>query len=330
MKVLFVYNPWNTRRPNESSYDMKLKGSFEAAFSETNEHTYEVLHYGFENDVIRNNKTLNEEILKRDFDAVFVSEEMQFHITKETAKKLGKKLFNMLWDTWISISSSPEINLRIALKQPKIWGEHYNPCSMKELSEYCNIIVSDTGYGKIDTNIYAMSSPYDTRIYYPNFDEEKSIDISHNGNMYIPERIEFAKIFHNAGVDIDYGSKAKGYLTNSDYVKIHRSAKISLCYTNSIFGPNHKQRKGRIDEIAACGGFMLMTNPEVMKWRNNYWFEDGVHYVSMDQSNCVDKVKYYLSNPDERSRISKNFYDEWNAKYSPRPYWEKLFSFIKD
>jgi hypothetical protein len=75
---------------------------------------------------------------------------------------------------------------------------------------------------------------------------------------------------------------------------------------------------------------MLMTNPEVMKWRNNYWFKDGVHYVSMDQSNCVDKVKYYLSNADERSRISKNFYDEWNTKYSPRPYWEKLFSFIKD
>lgn len=93
MKVLLVYNPWDPRSPKPSSYDMKLKGSFEAAFGETQEHTLDLLHFGPEPGLINNNDALNNEILKRDFDICVVAEELQFHIKLDTAKKLGKKLF---------------------------------------------------------------------------------------------------------------------------------------------------------------------------------------------------------------------------------------------
>ena len=89
MKVLLVYNNYNGSSNQIASCVMKLKGSFEAAFENSPEHTYEVLKFGFVPGVIRDNDELNAEILKRDFDVCMVAEEMHFHIKLETAKKLG-------------------------------------------------------------------------------------------------------------------------------------------------------------------------------------------------------------------------------------------------
>jgi hypothetical protein len=335
MKVLLVYNPWNLRKPDHSPYDVKIKGSFESAFGETNEHTYETLHFGYEPELIRDNKTLNEEILKRDFDIAVVSEEMEFHMTLDTAKKLGKKLFIHVWDTWIALASSPEVNLKLAMKSPKIWGEHYNPSSINQLSEYCNVLIMDMGYGEIKPNVYAMMNAVDTRIYHPNPEIEQNIDVSHNGTIYVAERAKFGNIFHKAGINVNYSGSipARTYrdkhLSEEDYVKVFQRAKINLCYTESIFGPNHKQRKGRIPEVASCAGFMLMTHADALKWKQNYWFKDGEHFISMNEYDCVDKVRYYLNNPEKRKAIGQALYNEWLDKYSPRKYWEKIFEYSK-
>ena len=331
MKVLLVYNLYNPRKPKIACYDMKLRGSFECAYP-NGEHTYEVLHYGFEPGYAPDTKTLNEEILKRDFDICVVAEELQFHITLDTAKKLGKKLFLIVWDLWVAISTNDEINFRIASKQPRTWGEHYNPHSIVELSEYCNLVVTGFGIDEIMPNVYGLLNTVDTRIFYPDFESEQNIDVSHNGTIYIPERIKYFEIFRKANINISYTGNNPGlnpdarYLSDEEYADIYRKSKISLCYTETVFGPNHKEKKGRIGEIGACGGFMLMTHPEIFKYRGKNLFTEGVHYDTIDESDCVDKVRFYLDNPSKRIEMAKAFYEEWEKTHSPKVYWDKIIA----
>jgi hypothetical protein len=129
--------------------------------------------------------------------------------------------------------------------------------------------------------------------------------------FYIPERAKYFEIFQKANIPVTYtGSINKNIypaqvLQMDDYVNVFKRTKISLAYTESIFGPNNKTRKLRPFDCAACGSFMLSTHPEAYKFRNKYWFEEGVHYDSMNESNCVDKVRYYLANPEKRIAIAK-------------------------
>jgi hypothetical protein len=336
VKVLLVYNPWNPRKPKLSHYDMKLRGSFEAAFENSSEHSYEVLHFGFEPDLIRDNDVLNAEILKKDFDVCMVAEEMHFHIKLDTAKKLGKKLFLNVWDTWISIASVASVNFSLAYKSPRVWGEHYQPHSMKELSEYCNILVTDYGYGEIYPNVYGVFNSVDTRYFNTNNISEKLIDVGHNGTLYIEERIKYAQIFQKNNINVNYngneivnGGIQSNYTSDEQYANIFKNTKISLCFTDSIFGIKWKQRKGRVSEIASCGSFMLATNPEVFSFKNKKWFDVGIHYDSINEQDCVDKVRFYLNNPEKRETMAKAFHQKWMETTGPIAYWNQIFDWSK-
>lgn len=336
MKVLLVYNLYNPKKPKISGYDMKLRGSFESAFEDNPEHSYEVLYFGFEPGFIKDAKSLNEEILKREFDICVVAEELHFYVFLETAKKLGKKLFLNIWDIWVATAISDDINFRVASKQPRTWGEHVNPHSIVELSQYCNLIVCGYGIDEILPNVYGLMNTVDTRFYYPKFDTSPEIDVSHNGTLYIPERFKYYEIFRKANLDVSYYGNNPSFLSNSkylndeEYADIFRKSKISLCFSESIFGPNHREKKGRVSEIASCGGFMLMTHPEIFKFKGKKLFEEGVHYDVIDESNCVDKIRYYLQNDDKRKEMSRAFYDRWMETHSPKVYWEKIFAWSKN
>ncbi len=335
MKVLMVYNYYKHRRPKISDADMKIKGSFESAFENNPEHTYEILNFGFEPNDIKDAKTLNEEILKRDFDICVVAEELNFYITLDTAKKLGKKLFLIIWDIWIAIAPHDDINFRLACKSVRKWGEHFSPHSILELSQYCNILINGYGEDEILDNVYGLLNTVDTRIYKPDFDSLQTIDIGHNGTLYIPERMKYYEIFKRANVNVTYTGNNPGisssstYLSEEEYAENFRKTKISLCYSESPFGPYHKDKKGRVSEIAACGGFMLMTHPHIFYFKGSYHFEPGVHFDSINEADCVDKVKYYLSNPEKRLQMAKAFYDRWMETVGPKAYWEKIFKWSK-
>lgn len=337
MKVLLVYNPWDPRSPKPSSYDMKLKGSFEAAFGETQEHTLDLLHFGPEPGLINNNDALNNEILKRDFDICVVAEELQFHIKLDTAKKLGKKLFLNVWDCWLAIASVPSVNFSLVYKNPRIWGDHYQPHSIKELSQYCNVLIADYGYGEIYPNVYAVLNTLDTRIFNTNNVTDRPIDISHNGAMYIEERHRFYNIFQNNKINVNYstgiisnGRILNNYTTHEEYANVFKNTKISLSFTDSIFGPKWKQRKGRVSDIASCGSFMLTTNPEVLTYKGQSWFEKGVHFDSMNEQDCIEKINFYLNNPEKRESMAKAFHEKWMETCGPRAYWEQIFAWSKD
>lgn len=337
MKVLLAYNPWNPRSPKPSSYDMKLRGSFEAAFENNPDYSYELLHFGSEPGLINNNDDFNTELLKRDFDIAVVAEETQFHIKLDTAKKLGKKLFVNVWDCWFAIATVPSVNFSLAYKNPRIWGEHYQPHSIKELSEYCNVLVADYGYGEIYPNVYAILNTLDTRIFNTNGVGEKTIDVGHNGSIYIEERFRYVQIFERNNVNVHYtGSKVQNgrvfstYMSDHDYADIFKNTKISLSFVDSVFGPRWKQRKGRVSDIASCGSFMLTTHPEVLTYKGQSWFDLGVHFDSINEHDCIDKIKYYLANDEKRETMAKAFHDKWMETCGPVAYWNQIFKWAKD
>jgi hypothetical protein len=74
---------------------------------------------------------------------------------------------------------------------------------------------------------------------------------------------------------------------------------------------------------------MLSTHPEAYKFRNRYWFEEGVHYDSMNESNCVDKVRYYLSNPEKRIEMAKAMNQHFHDNYTPMHWWQNIFKWAE-
>jgi hypothetical protein len=49
----------------------------------------------------------------------------------------------------------------------------------------------------------------------------------------------------------------------------------------------------------------------------------------MDENNCVEKIRYYLNNPDKRIDMANALHQHWVANYSPIKWWEKIFKWAK-
>lgn len=338
MKVLFVYKPYYEHDVNSESQQEKVRGSFYSAFGENNpDYEFDVLHFGNAPGLIRTSKEMNEEILKKDFDICIVSEELHFSVEMDVIKKLGKKLFLCCWDNFIATSTDMYVNFRVMMKKPRIWGDHNWPIPMIEAAQYCNFICGDYGLGEIFPNIYGVGNPLDTRVY--NMDgvteEARDIDVGFNGMFYIQERGKYYEIFQKANIPVTYtGSCNKNIypaqvLDIKNFVDMFKRTKISLQYTESIFGPNNRQRKGRPFEIAACGSFMLSTHPEAYKFKNKEWFIEDVHYASMNEANCVDKVRYYLANPEKRIQMAEAMRQHYMENYAPIHWWNNIFEWSK-
>ena len=49
------------------------------------------------------------------------------------------------------------------------------------------------------------------------------------------------------------------------------------------------------------------------------------HFVTFDENNVVDVVKYYLENPDERIKIQNNMHEYWKNNYTAKHFWDNIF-----
>lgn len=336
MKVLMIYNLYYENDKNSISHQDKIRSSFETAFGDDENYTYETIHFGTGPGFVKDAKEMNEALLSKDFDIALVSEELDFIVYLDTAKKLGKKLFLFHWDTFVAQSSDLYINFRICMKKPRIWGEFKQPVSVQEFAQYCNVLIADYGYGEVFPNMYCVNTPIDTRYYNTDGVIERDIDVGHNGMFYIPERNRYAEIFQKANLPVVYtGSSNKRIypaqvLPLNDFAEIYKRSKISLCFTESVFGPLNRQRKGRIYEVAACGSFLLLTHPEVLKSNKGAWFKEGEHFDSINEANCVDKIRYYLNNPEKRIAMAQAMHEEFLKTCSPRVWWENIFHWSKD
>jgi len=335
MKVLMIFDIYDHVRNYTGAYH-RIESTFNSAFENDLNYTYKAIYIGNEPGFINTPKQLNDALLNEDYDIAVVSEGGDMVVDLQVAKKIGKKLFIMHWEGWSGVSNNPLTNFLAIYKKPRIWGAINQPASIYEFSQYCNVLCYDFGYGEIYPNIYAVWNPYNSKLYKLDESIERDIDASHNGAVVTPERIRYVELFKRANFPITYtGSQQKHIfpyqaLLEEDYVKIYQRSKISLCFNDSIFGQTAVARKQKIIEAGLCGGFPLVTNPETYTTFKGSWFKEGIHFISMNENNCIDKIKYYLNHPDKRKEISENLHKEINSYHTDKHWWNRLFEWAKD
>ena len=327
-KVLLVYSRWQYGGPPVlSNFVSNLTGSYEYFSLDKPEYEIENVYIGNQPVEINSSQQLSEVLLTKDYDIAVVSELDDCVIDIEVAKKLGKKLFLFNWDSNVNISTHLETNFRIFIKKPINISFLRTKHSLWELSQYCNVLSMDYGYGEMFPNIYCLFTPQDERIFRKTPESEKEYDVLFCGSIHMEERSSILRKLLNSGINVKIAGgrwPRENTLENfEDYAKEFGKAKISLNFAASPYC--RYSRKGRILEALSSGAMCITTYPDILKYRLGTWFEVDKHLVEFNLDNCVDVVKYYIKNDQERKQIAEVGYDHWKKTCSADVFWPKLF-----
>ena len=330
MKVLFVYFKYHPKPPHLSNMHSNLTGSFLSIYEDDPNFTYEHVYICDEPGGIKTAAELDHVLLTMEYDVAIVSEYKEAFVSLETAKKVGKKLFIMMWDTHNGWTTNRYVNFRLFLKQPYDLGYVKRDYSLMEFAKYANVYAIDYGFGEMLPNVYCEVCPQDAKYFNVDDSVERDIDVLFNGTVYTKERMDFLQHLKNQGINVTVrGGKSESgeFLSFEDYAMCFKRAKISLSFQQSGISI---QRKGRELEAAACGGFVISTNPEVWKCHSVAWFEEGKHIAKMDWDNCAERIRYFLNNTEERLNIAKALNQRYEEICSPRAWWERVFARVHD
>lgn len=184
----------------------------------------------------------------------------------------------------------------------------------------------DWGKGEEFPNCFSVEVPQDTRHFRPDDSVAKDIDVSFVGSIGAPwsDRGALIQKLRDGGINVwSGGGRGPGFdnLSIEEYSNVFRRSKICL---NLSYGHGQPQRKGRSFEIAASKGFMMTNCPQMFHGKDGNWFEEGLEYISFDDSNVVEKVKYYLDHEQERNDIAHRLYETYRNNYAPKYFWGKV------
>lgn len=183
-------------------------------------------------------------------------------------------------------------------------------------------------------------SSFDSDIYKRRALSQKTMDVSFIGDTSNKmERRRYIDHMAERGMPVEvFGTgSGNGQVTLERMVEIFNSTKINLNFTgislkNAIRRePNInlrlRQIKGRLSEIALCGGFVLTEYvPGIEEV-----FEVDNEIVTFDsREELFDKASYYLKNDAERERIANNGYERALKEYSLKAAVPMLISRIEE
>jgi spore maturation protein CgeB len=169
------------------------------------------------------------------------------------------------------------------------------------------------GYGINSVSFY---SSYDKNNYYKIQDMSQEIDVSFVGNVVDKigrkENIEFLS---KNGINVEtfgIGSR-NGEVSLKEMVKIFNKSKINLNFTSINLKNSIKkelnitarlgQVKGRVTEIAFCGGFVLS---EYSTGIEEIFKIDKEIVIFRTKEEMLEKIIYFLKNKEKREEIAKN------------------------
>jgi spore maturation protein CgeB len=110
-------------------------------------------------------------------------------------------------------------------------------------------------------------------------------------------------------------------ISQETMIKIFQSSRINM----NLSGASHKERnqiKGRNFEIPACGGFQLS---EYVGGLENYFKIDREIVCYRNQSELIDKIKYYLSHDQERKAVAEAGYQRVLQEHTYQKRFNELF-----
>lgn len=164
-----------------------------------------------------------------------------------------------------------------------------------------------------------MWAPQNEKIFY---NDEKNIKASFIGsrNAY-KDRKQFLDYALSRNLDIlVLGGQREGKLTSEEYSYYIRKTKIGLNFSESPSG--FEQMKGRVIEIISCGSMLFEKKNSV----TCKFLTPEIDYVEFENfTDFEDKLKYYLNNEEERSKIALNGYKKYVENYSAKKFWTRIF-----
>lgn len=301
MHVLFITEKYHSGPNFGLTNNMyNLIGSYECA----NYGTY--THKFIDPENIWSSSGVDEVLLNNEYNAAVIS--VYHHLPSPgVAQRVGNKTVMCWWDAIVSLP-----------------GIH-------QWANYIHQLMFDHGKGQEYPNCFSVEVPQDSRIFCRDGTQE-DIDVSFVGSIDAPrsDRGRVMAMVHEVGQKYGWkvwagGGRGPGLsnLSIEEYAGIHKRSKICL---NLSYGHGRPQRKGRSFEIAACGKFMLANCPEMYSGKEGTFFDDGIDYVSFDDSNLIDKIKYYLEHDEERQKIADSIYSKYVNNYAPNHFWSRVLN----
>ncbi|MFQ5736838.1 MAG: glycosyltransferase [Thermodesulfobacteriota bacterium] len=250
------------------------------------------------------NRGVEEHVLKtaRDKGAqvlVYQSSPSDFHFSIEFFRELQKRLFTVM-----TLGDSDHyFDLR---------DVYYGQCMDLVVVYDCLSRYRFNQYGMDAISFY---SSFDGQRYAKDEAAEKDIDVSFVGDVaHKLERMEYIDFAEGNGVPVDvFGTGSKGGQVSLErMVEIFNRTKVNLNFTrislkNAIrkepqINLRLRQIKGRIAEIALCGGFVLTEYvPGIEEV-----FEPGTEVVTFDsRKEFIERLKYYLAHDAQREEIAR-------------------------
>jgi hypothetical protein len=205
----------------------------------------------------------------------------------------------------------------MGIKIISIWGD----LEADEVLAMCKSVEHLMYKEIVEANGYTyMHVPKDPRIF-NNPNKERDLDVVFSGSFGYgrDERREVLQYLIDNDVKLTAGgSEGKDHFTTEEYADRYKRAKIAISFSVAR-GKNVVN--ARPFEVMNCGAMLLEQNsPELAKL-----YTEGVDYdVWIDKVDLLNKIRYYLSNEEERQRIAQNGYETTQAKYTAKTFWEEV------
>ena len=137
---------------------------------------------------------------------------------------------------------------------------------------------------------------------------KKTIDVSFIGGINRGNREEYIDFLRKNGIEVElagFGTK-KGLITTKEKNQIVYQSKINLNFTGVLSNDKNifkriKQPKGRPQELALLGGFVLSENASGLE--DIFEIEEEIA-VFHSKEELLEKIKYYLQNDEIRESMA--------------------------
>ena len=253
-----------------------------------------------------NIRALNREILKRDFDILFVVKGN--FVTAATLRALKAR------------PNPPKI---IGWSPDDIYLPHNNSVVLKAAAPHYDTFYTAKSLNITQGELAGMGFA-DPRFLHQGFDPEVHRPVPDAGSRFAElvtfvgfgEQDRFDKMNHLARNGIPVHVWGNGWtramraaaddnlhihdhgLFGDDYADALCNSAVSLCFLRKL---NRDLHTSRTFEIPACGGFMLAERTE----EHRAYFEEGTEAVYFDdEAELLTQVRFYLEDPQRRATIA--------------------------
>lgn len=190
-------------------------------------------------------------------------------------------------------------------------------------------------YLQLNINTISTFALYDQNSYKRDPSLEKDIDVSFVGNLKQSDRKEYVEFLQKNGIEVDtYGVDSKhGFISFEEMIKVFNRSKINLNFTMTsdrssyvINPPKISQRirqsKGRPNEIALSGGFILSQYAPGIE----EMYEIGQEIdVFKTKEELLNKIKQYLAEDSGRTQMAERAHMRALNNYSASAGFQKVF-----